>query len=445
MIKAPRFWYLAVCGHSTKMRRCRRTAPAFATDCSGAVAVPAAIALLVILGFAGLGSEAASWYVAKRSMQGAADTAASSAAYARAANQSGAGYISEATSVAGSYGYVDGSGGVTVTVNSPPASGSHAGDNTAVEVIITRPPPLAFAALFLNGPPTIKARAVASPGATGCVLALDHGNVTDVTDNGNTVLNLNHCNIYVNATASDALTLTGQATINANAAYISGNYSTSGQAMLNTSQGIHTGTPAANDPYVDVQIPSYAGCNQSNYSLSGGKSQTFSPGTSGVMVFCNGLSLTGGSSLTLQSGVYVIDQGSLSISGNSSLSGTGVTIILTSSSGSNYATASISGGSTVNITAPNSGSLAALAVFQDRNAPSSGTDSFSGGTTQNVTGAIYFPNQNVKFSGGTSTGGATCTQLIAFTITFNGNAAFNNNCAGTGARGIGNSVVQLVE
>lgn len=89
MIKAPRFWYLAVCGHSTKMRRCRRTAPAFATDCSGAVAVPAAIALLVILGFAGLGSEAASWYVAKRSMQGAADTAASSAAYARGSESIG--------------------------------------------------------------------------------------------------------------------------------------------------------------------------------------------------------------------------------------------------------------------------------------------------------------------------------------------------------------------
>src|SRR5262249_18264858 len=159
---------------------------------------------------------------------------------------------------------------------------------------------------------------------------------------------------------------------------------------------------------------SYSGCNQNNYSLDGNHSQTFSPGTSGVMVFCNGLSVTGGSSVTLQPGTYVIDGGSFSISGNSSISGTGVTIILTSSRRSNYATASISGGSTVNISAPTSGTLQGLAFYQDRNAPSSGNDSFSGGTTQNITGAIYFPNQGVTFNGGTETGGARCTQLIGY-------------------------------
>jgi len=31
------------------------------------------------------------------------------------------------------------------------------------------------------------------------------------------------------------------------------------------------------------------------------------------------------------------------------------------------------------------------------------------------------------------------------TITFNGNATFNNNCKGTGVRSVGTSFIQLVE
>jgi hypothetical protein len=138
----------------------------------------------------------------------------------------------------------------------------------------------------------------------------------------------------------------------------------------------------------------------------------------------------------------------LSVSGNSTLSApSDVTIILTGS-GSNYATASISGGADVTINAPTSGPLAGLAIYQDRNAPqvaSPPPNSFTGGTTQNIRGAIYFPNQGMTFNGGTATGGATCTQLVGLTITFNGNATFNNNCKDTGVRAIGTSFVALVE
>jgi hypothetical protein len=141
-----------------------------------------------------------------------------------------------------------------------------------------------------------------------------------------------------------------------------------------------------------------------------------------------------------------MDRGSLSVSGGSTLTGlSDVTIILTSSTGTGYATASVNGGSTVTLNAPTSGPLSGLAVYQDRNAPQSGSSSFAGGTGQKITGAIYLPNQPVTFNGGTNTGGARCTQLVALTITFNGNAAFNNNCQGAGVRNVGSSYVQLVE
>jgi Flp pilus assembly protein TadG len=440
--------------HHVPLRRLRSAAhlvkrrlAAFTDDRSGAAAVTLGVTFSVLVGFAAVGTEVAEWYSTRRTMQGAADSAAFSAATAKWGGASSTAYTSEAKSVTGNYSFVDGSNGVVVTVNSPPASGSHSADANAVEVIVSRPQPLQLAGMFMQAAPTLQARAVATvhPNGSGCVLALDRGNVTDLADNGNTTLNLNNCNLYVNSPSHAALTLTGQATINASAAYISGNYTTSGQASLNTTNGTFTGAAPANDPYADVPIPSYSGCDQKNYSLTGNKSQTFIPGSSGVMVFCNGLSVSGGSSVTLQPGTYVIDGGGFSISGNSSISGSGVTIILTSSSGSNYATASISGGADVNLTAPTSGTLAGLAFFQDRNAPQSGTDSFTGGTTQNITGALYFPNQGVTFNGGTNTGGATCTQLVALTITFNGNAGFNNNCQGKGVRAIGSSFVQLVE
>ena len=61
-----------------------------------------------------------------------------------------------------------------------------------------------------------------------------------------------------------------------------------------------------------------------------------------------------------------------------------------------------------------------------------------GGTgSLNITGAIYFPNNPVSYSGGGGVGGvAQCTQLIAYTITFSGNATLNNNCTGSGVQQI---------
>jgi hypothetical protein len=423
---------------------------AVAGDQSGAVTVTIALTFTALVGFAALGTEVAEWYSIRRTMQGAVDSAAFSAALAKWNGASNTAATSEATSVTASYGYTDGTNGAVVTVNIPPASGNYTADSNAVEVIVARPQPLQLARVFLSNAPTLQARAVASlnPNGSACVLALDRSDITDVSDNGNTVLNLNSCNLYVNSPNSAALQLKGQATINAEAAFISGNYTTSGQASLNTTGGTFTGAAPANDPYADASVPSHSGCDQTNYSLDGNKSASFTPGSSGVMAFCNGLSLSGGASLNLAPGTYIIDGGNFSMSGGSTITGTGgVTIVLTGS-GSNYATASISGGSTVDITAPTSGALAGLAFFQDRNAPVTASpppNSFTGGTTQNIEGAIYFPSQGMTFNGGTNTGGARCTQLVGLAITFNGNAAFNNNCQATGVRSVGTSFIKLVE
>ena len=54
----------------------------FAASTEGGVAVSTAFLLVLLVGLTGLGTEASLWYQAKRSMQGAADAAAISAALA---------------------------------------------------------------------------------------------------------------------------------------------------------------------------------------------------------------------------------------------------------------------------------------------------------------------------------------------------------------------------
>ena len=419
----------------------------FIANCRGVTSILTALSLTGMLGFAGLATEVGLWYVTKRSMQGAADAAAFSAGVAFAAGENSL-FQTEAQSIAGMYGFVNGSGGTTVTVNNPPASGPNTSQSSAIEVIISQPQNLLIARLFLSIGPTIQARTVAVAGASGngCVLALDTANVIDDGVSGGAELNLNNCSLYINSSSSQALQMSGGASINAVSAFITGSYSTSGGASLNTTKGTFTGVAPASDPYAGVSIPSYSGCNQTNFSLSGGTPLTLSAGSSGVYVFCNGLNLSGGASLTLNPGIYVINSGNFNLSGGTTFNATGgVTIVLTSSTGSNYATANISGGANVNITAPTSGPTGGLAFFQDRNAPSSGTDSFSGGASQNITGAIYFPHQAVNYSGGTATGGSDCTQLIAYTMKFSGGTTFNNNCAGAGTAAIGGGNSKIVE
>ncbi|MGH7091846.1 MAG: hypothetical protein ACREFQ_23400, partial [Stellaceae bacterium] len=205
-------------------------------------------------------------------------------------------------------------------------------------------------------------------------------------------------------------------------------------AQLNATNGVTTGAQPQNDPYANVQVPSYSGCNSSNTSVTASKS--FAASGSTPFVFCGGLRLSGQANVTLSPGVYVMDGGGLSVSGGATITGTGVTIILASSTGSNYGTVSISGGSNVNIAAPTSGPTSGLAFFQDRKAPTSGSDSFSGGSNQNITGVLYFPSQSVSYSGNSGNNAAPCTQLIGYQLNFSGTSTFNANCKGTGVTGM---------
>jgi Putative Flp pilus-assembly TadE/G-like len=451
-----------------------------ARDRGAAAAVVLALSLTAIAGLAGLGTEAANWYLTQRTMQGAADAAAHSGATALMNGASNAAAKTQACSVAINYGF---SCSTTTNVHIPPGSGSHTGDNSAVEVSLSEQVPLMLSGVVLTSPPTVQGRSVAlRPTQTSppCVMSLDTASEASLSTTGTPALTLTGCSVYVNSAGANALSM-GGGTITTPAAYVVGGVTGTG---LTATNGTTTGVDPHPDPYGSVAVPSVpnntsgqdcstASKTINNYSLSGNKTDTFLKDVSnGTCVFHSGLTVNGGSTLNLCPGTYYVDGGTVNIQGggvlnapptanttpamSSTLCGSntsgGVTIILTNSTtGGNPANISIAANAIVNVTAPTSGTYSGLAFFQNRTACSGNTNAcantLGGGSTQNVQGAIYFPKNAVSYNGGASSGSlaAICTQLIAYTIQFQGNSNLASTCDSAGTAKINVTGSRLVE
>lgn len=414
---------------------------------SGVVGITTAIAFPALIGVAALGIEVAQWYAQARSIEAAADDAALTAAVAYAQGNT-SGYTEEATSIAASDGYANGVNGVAVTVNMPPVSGSEVGNKSAVQVSIVKPITPLLAAMFVSSF-NVNGHGVAiiagSKSSNGCVLALNTASTTGATLSGSTNITLANCSFDVNATsATKSLVMTGSATLTADSVNLGGGADVSGSATLTATSGLHLDQPPVANPYADRQIPSFSGCKQTNLKITSTPAQPLQPG-----VYCGGISVSGGAVVTLASGVYILNQGDLSLSGGSTLNGTDVTIILTSSAGTKtIGNVVISGGTNINLVAPPTGATAGIAIWQDARAADSGKDDLTGGSTMDITGAIYLPSESVTYTGGASNNGSGCTQLIALNIKFSGNSQLaNSSCAGTGVASISSSpaLAQLVQ
>jgi hypothetical protein len=393
-----------------------------------------AFVLPVLVGVAGLGTEAGYWYLDHRWMQSAADSAAYSGATSRT---SGDTLFAEATAITAKYDFVSGSGGVIVTVNRPPATGSHASNVSAVEVIVERPLDRLVSAMFGSGKVTIRARAVAIPGGDGlgCVLALNSSASDTGTVIGSAVVNLKGCSLYDNSSDPSALTVGGSAKLSAYSVNVVGGIS--GKANITTSGGnVVTGAAPTDDPYKGVDPgtptgPARSCCKKNQDALEPG-------------IYKDGMKLTNNENITLKPGIYYL-QGDLELSGGASLTGTGVTLVFTRNSSGKYAGATINGGTNFNLTAPTSGPTAGIAMYGDPSMPlGEKTFKLNGGSNQTIKGAIYFPKGNVEFEGGSNTTKG-CTQIVADKIKFSGNPNLQIDCTGVGTKPIGNAVTKLVE
>ena len=279
----------------------------------------------------------------------------------------------------------------------------------------------------------VRAAAEVQTDDLGCVLALDPGAAGAASAAGSTTVTLNNCSLYDNSNNTAALTVSGSARIEALSVGVVGDVS--GNTSVITTEGVRTGMTPVDDPYKDVQIPSFGACTEQKFNPK--DEVTINPG-----VYCNGVIINAGAVVTFSPGVYYFDRGKFQVNGGSTIKGRGVTLVFTSSTGSDWAVPTINGGAVVDLTAPLFGPTAGVVVLADRRIPAGTTFKLNGGSSQYFGGAVYAPSATIDFVGGSGTS-TSCTQVIGAVVVFNGNSSLAVNCSSYKTRPFGARVLRL--
>ena len=413
----------------------------FLSDQAGAIAIIVGLLMPVVIGGWALGAEVGYWYFNQRKLQNSADVAAYAGAVELRAGQDQQTIADAAFAAATKTGYKESIG--TLTVSSPPTTGAFAGDPNVVEVIAQENVLSLFSAFFTDVDVPMSGRAVARvmEGQAVCILALDTSASGAVTFTGSSNTILENCNVHANSVANDAIAVTGNSYVETPCASAVGYVSaSSGLVMGKCTYPIEHGYPIK-DPYAYVTEPMPSDICEAVNVFAGPPNESYeiSPGN-----YCGGLTIK--RTVTMASGVYVVDGGNLTIESTAVVScadcesnGSGVMFFLTGG-----ASVNIAGTANVKLSAPTSGPYAGILIFGDRD-DLYANHIINGDSESYFDGAIYAPSGHVEFAGSSTVGGG-CTQVVAATIEFTGDTGIGTDCSGTGVNEIDtNQLVKLVE
>jgi hypothetical protein len=418
----------------------------------GQAALMVTIGLTFLLGAMGLVVDVGYGYYLKQVAQASVD----SAVMAAAANAKASGnYCADSgcqsayscpsnpsnstnTGVACLYASANGAQAVSISEGTG-ATSSGANVTYWVTATATQQLPLSFLAVIGSRGGAVSAQAtgavIATPGAGGCIYVLDPSLNQSMTVSGGSSFIKSDCGIYVNSNALDAFDVSGGATVTASGVNVVGGTSISGGSTVTPTPT--TGAAVAADPLANLPAPTYAGCNKTSFTVSGGTA-TLDPG-----VYCGGITITGSSNVTFKPGNYILNGGGFtSSSSGTTLYGSGV-FFYNTASGYAYKPVTLSGGTSVTLTAPTSGTYQGILFFQDRTITSSSKNTISGGSTSNLSGSIYMPSAQLVFSGG-STSGPLTLAIVAKDFTISGGSYLKKDTTGslTGMGGIQTALVQ---
>src|ERR1700722_7552211 len=389
---------------------------------AGQALVFAAVGLAVLIGFAGLGIDMGMLRYQKRLQQTAADSGALAGANNLAFPASG-GVTAGAKGATAGNGFTDGANQLTVTVNNPPTSGPHNGNNKYVEVLVTAVQPTYFMKVLGINSETLTARAVGTnvSGVTsggGCLYTLGSPNsaIEGVDVIGSAVLNAPTCGINDNGNfnAGNAVTVcagtfgvAGTADTTGGQGSSCGNKAVTCTAQTGPCPAI--GMPAATDPMSYLTPP----CNPCTGGVSTGNitgSQTLNPGT------YTDISIKGNGNVTFNPGTYILTGSGVTCQGTPTIRGTGVTFYFTGSASWNC-----NGNTDVQLTAPSSGTYAGILMYQN---PADTVGPEIGGNNGSfLNGVLYFPKSEVAFYGNNSSYATGI--VVADALSLHGNPTVN--------------------
>lgn len=391
-------------------------------DRSANAVVVTSFSILAMVGGAGLATDTIQWTLWKRQLQRMSDSAALAGAFAVARGNSAS---SAAQSEINRYNIITLNG--SPTIESPPSTGPWNGNGKAVRVVLNSSRALPFSSIFTTAAPNIQATATAAAVGFGtyCAVATKKNTGIGVTFQGSATVNLN-CGVISNSQGTQSVYAGGSSSIVASP--ISG----VGQVPASTNYAagtvINSYSMAQPDPYETIGMPTGYSCS-GELSVQSNQTRNIQNNSGGVQCY-RGMDIKG--TANFDPGIYVIDGstgGSLNINAQAKVTCTGCVFILTTTSSdkTTVATAKMNGGATWQVTAPESGTYSGIMLYQDRSAVLGPTNYVTGDNSSKMQGAIYFPNQDVQFTG-SSTMDTKCVQIVAYTITFTGNNYIQNEC-----------------
>jgi len=411
---------------------------------NGTIATLVALSMPVTVGFCALGAEVTFWQFTHRNLQSAADAAA----FSGAAQLAQAHEEDEIEASALNAAYESGLNTTRAdvpTISSPPASGPFAGDPRAVEVALTDNLPRLFSSIFIDSDTVpIRARAVArtAGGRPACILALDKSAPKAVSFAGSSTLELDACDVASNSIADDAIDFAGATSVTADcASAVGGIDGANGSLTLTDCAQAFEGTRPFPDPYSHLSAPSMTGCDGGlKDDLKVGPpsaSRTVSPGR----VCASGSpNVTIQADITFNPGIYVFDGINLKINSSATLRGEDVMFYFTGG-----ASIDINGGADIELVASDDplDPYHGILFFAD---PANGAAShvLNGNSATSFTGALYFPEAHVQFSGTNDADPNACTLLVANTVEFTGNSFFASDCTALGISATETALVVLI-
>ncbi|MGY3492303.1 pilus assembly protein TadG-related protein [Bradyrhizobium sp. USDA 4502] len=451
--------------------RCRRGSVAFAT----------VVALVPLIGMVALGAEAGSWYATKQHAQTAADAAAYSSGLTLACSISGSSscdtghdYVyrgkqfaaqntfcnSGDSSYPGANCVALGDASQTVTID----RGSYAANTwtssatgSFVRVAISQQQPAYLARVLGLSTVNISAQAIVEVKQPKelCALglgphdnALTIGGSSNITGNGCGLMSDNSVKYNSTPTFSGSgwavNGVTGcVASVGHCALSVPYNYNmlpaTNPLKVLNTETfNSRTGT----DNPLNKMVPTASsGCPAtfpSGIPTSTAKCYSVSPNSGGTGAYKD-LTVSNNDWVDFAPGTYFFYNATIKITGGTvtcstctSAATSGVTLVLLGTT----STISMTGG-TVNLSAAKynnfSSDLNGVLIDDQAQNPTNASKiavNINGGATSSFGGAMYFPYADVSWGGGVQNTNTTCTEVIANTLTINGNAYMStNNCA----------------
>jgi Flp pilus assembly protein TadG len=367
--------------------------------------VLAALAMVVVMGFAALAIDAGMFLHERRELQKTADAAALAAAGELSGPDCGSCAATQAA-----MDYIERNGidpsdpDTTVQITTP-----YEGDSGSVEVTISRDVDFLFGPVVGIAGAEVDARSVAGYAGSGgggyAVLALDETECAGYNQTGSANLTVENGGIMVNSNCSEAFRKTGSGDVTASVVdyFAEGGYKITGSGSVTP---MPSSVPErVEDPLADWEppepgepAPGSVGTAESPQltHLMGSDDRTVHPGT-----YYGGLKISGSGDTTFEPGIYIMAGGGLELTGSGDYIGDGVMFYNTNdpdhpTGAGDYERMKITGSGSLVFTAPTDDPYPNMLFWQDP----LNTEEFDKAGSGNITeGIFYLPSAKLNISG----------------------------------------------